>query len=135
MMIQTCSVSFSFIVCKCFFKMATKILLKKLHPPRPRPLTFRAYPPTRWFSIFFYYQSDRKGCKRDYLFALCHFICFRAGCNHSRGQTRVKLNLKSANGWPVSFNLYHRQSKNFRIHPLQTDNGKSYISHVLSLVN
>ena len=92
MVFLTCSVSFRSISCIYFSKWRLKIFSGGNHPlssdfdclPYPR---VRGYP-----GFFFFYQNDRKGCKRDYLDARGHFVlCFGAigdkslgGGNHPR---------------------------------------------------
>ena len=47
---------------------------KRLHPPT-HPLTLTAYPtPDKVVPPFFFHENDRKGCKKDYLYALGNFL-------------------------------------------------------------
>ena len=78
MTIRTCSVSFSFIVCRYFSKWRLK-MSKKSEKGCNHPLTLWLWrltlPPSKMVPpIFFFYQNDRKGCKRGYLHALDHFL-------------------------------------------------------------
>ena len=57
-------------------KMVFKIVISniaRLHPPHP--LTLMAYPtPGKVVPPTFFHQNDGKGCKRDYLECLGHFL-------------------------------------------------------------
>ena len=47
---------------------------KRLHPlPSSSDLDGLPYPRVRWYPLFFR-ENDRKGCKRDYLYALVTFF-------------------------------------------------------------
>ena len=73
MIITTCSVSFSIIVCRYFSKWRIFLFSKNwkgcINPP---PLTLWLWrltlPPGKVVHpFFFFHENDRKGCKRDYL--------------------------------------------------------------------
>ena len=54
------------------------IAIGYIHPPSdfgglPLPPGKAVSPPPLFF-IFFFHHNDRKGCKRDYLDALSHFL-------------------------------------------------------------
>ena len=76
MTIKTCSVSFKFIVFRYFSKWRLKMSkkLKRLQPPPSSDFDGLPYPRVRWSQHFFFHQNDRKGCNRDYLYALDHFL-------------------------------------------------------------
>ena len=77
MVIPTCSVSFSIMVCRYFFKMANLCFLKNENAastPSPSDFDGLPYPRVRWYPQFFFHENDRKGCKRDYLNALGYFL-------------------------------------------------------------
>ena len=77
MVIPTCSVSFSIIVCRYFSKWRIFCFLKteKVASTPPHPLTLTAYlPPGKVVPPIFFHENDRKGCKRDYLNALGNFL-------------------------------------------------------------
>ena len=76
MVISTCSVSFIIIVCRYFSKWRIKMsktINKRLHLP-PNPLTLTAYPTPGKVVPPFFSENDRKGCKRDFLYALGYFL-------------------------------------------------------------
>ena len=76
MVIPTCSVSFSIIVCRYFFRLANLCFLKTekvASTPPPSDFDGLPYPQVRWYPNFFH-ENDRKGCKRDYLNALGNFL-------------------------------------------------------------
>ena len=107
-----------------FFKMATQNIQnmkKRLQPPPPSSFDFDGLPynRVRWYPHFFH-QNDRKGCKKDYLYALDqYFQRFGAtgkkqkgGCNHPLGQTRVNvliIIIRVVNVF-VHFVVYHTKS-------------------------
>ena len=74
--IPTCSVSFSIIVCRYFSKWWIKMSKnwKRLHPPPTLWLWQLTLPRVRWNPQFFFHENDHKGCKRDYLYALGNFL-------------------------------------------------------------
>ena len=77
MVIPTCSVSFSFIVCRYFSKWWIILFLKLKRLQQP-PLTLWLWgltlPPGKVVPPFFFHENDRKGCKRDYLYAHGKFL-------------------------------------------------------------
>ena len=46
----------------------------RLQPPPPSDFDALPYPRVRWYPQFYFHQNDRKGCTRDYLYALDHFL-------------------------------------------------------------
>ena len=78
MVIPTCSVSFSIIVCRYFSKWQINVFLKLKRlqqPPSPSDFDGLPYPRVRWYpQFFFFHENDRKGCKRDYLYTLGNFL-------------------------------------------------------------
>ena len=76
MVIPTCSVSFSIIVCRYFSKWQIKMSKnwKRLLHPLTLWLWRLTLPRVRWYPQFFFHENDRKGCKRDYLYALGNFL-------------------------------------------------------------
>ena len=78
MVIPTCSVSFSIIVCRYFSKWRINVLLKLKRLLLTTSLTlwlWRLYlPPGKVVSPTFFHENDRKGCKRDNVFALGNFL-------------------------------------------------------------
>ena len=74
MVIPTCSVSFSIIVCRYFSKWRINVFLKlkRLHqPPSPSDFDGLPYPRVRWYPIFFMKMTAKV---RDYLYALGNFL-------------------------------------------------------------
>ena len=59
-----------------FFKMVNYVFLKLrtvASTPSPSDFDGLPYPRVRWYPHFFH-ENDRKGCKRDYLYALGNFL-------------------------------------------------------------
>ena len=58
----------------CFLKTE-----KVASTPQPSDLDGLPHPRVRWYPQFVFHENDRKGCKKDYLYALDNFFYrFRA---------------------------------------------------------